>query len=283
MEVEIFLKLFISINFFVIGTLFGSFFSLAIYRLPRKQDILVTRSYCPNCKHNLSFFDLIPVLSYIFSLGKCRYCHQNISKRYILLELANGVIFLTIYLTFGLTILTLIILCIYILLFVLIGSYVMKNNMSDEKKLENSLVIKKNENEYLKDKLKNKRGIFISEIVVASIVFAMLFVSTIITLRNYTKKSVDSLKRTSAFNLAVYNTEKCLATNYINLDSYSYFADIDNTRYYISANIDKYSDTDLTKKDIIKKINIQVKYEDKNKENSIVIDTLKYKEREKYE
>ena len=57
---------------FIMGIVFGSFFSLAIYRIPKNQDITHTRSYCPICNHQLSFLDLIPVFSYIFLLGKCR-------------------------------------------------------------------------------------------------------------------------------------------------------------------------------------------------------------------
>lgn len=79
---------------FVIGTLFGSFFTLAIYRIPLKQNILFGRSYCPKCNHKLSFWDLIPILSYIFLNGKCRYCKEKIRPRYLLLELFSGLTFL---------------------------------------------------------------------------------------------------------------------------------------------------------------------------------------------
>ena len=75
---------------FIMGTVFGSFFTLATYRIPRKQDITHTRSYCPNCEHKLGFLDMIPVLSYIFLRGKCRYCKQKISPRYLILEILSG-------------------------------------------------------------------------------------------------------------------------------------------------------------------------------------------------
>ena len=88
---ELGIYIFVGFCVFVIGTLFGSFFSLAIYRLPRKEDILVTRSYCPNCKHRLGFFDLIPVFSYLFRGAKCKYCSDPISPRYFLLETGNGI------------------------------------------------------------------------------------------------------------------------------------------------------------------------------------------------
>ena len=79
---------------FIIGTVFGSFFTLAVYRIPLKQNITHERSYCPKCNHRLEFLDLIPVLSYIFLGGKCRYCKDKIRPRYLILELISGIILL---------------------------------------------------------------------------------------------------------------------------------------------------------------------------------------------
>ena len=78
---------------FIIGTLFGSFYTLAVYRIPKKQDITHTHSYCPNCNHKLGFLDLIPVFSYIFLKGKCRYCKNKIRPRYFILEILTGLCF----------------------------------------------------------------------------------------------------------------------------------------------------------------------------------------------
>ena len=79
---------------FALGTVLGSFYTLAVYRIPLKQDITHTRSYCPKCNHKLNFLDLIPVLSYIFLGGKCRYCKNKIRPRYIILEILSGTVFL---------------------------------------------------------------------------------------------------------------------------------------------------------------------------------------------
>ena len=79
---------------FCIGAVFGSFFTLAVYRIPLHKDITHERSFCPNCKHKLSFWDMIPILSYIFLKGKCRYCGQKIRIRYLLLEVCSGLVFL---------------------------------------------------------------------------------------------------------------------------------------------------------------------------------------------
>ena len=78
---------------FCIGTVFGSFFTLAVYRIPLRQDITHTRSYCPKCNHKLSFWDMIPILSYVFLGGKCRYCGQKIRPRYLMLEVMSGIVF----------------------------------------------------------------------------------------------------------------------------------------------------------------------------------------------
>lgn len=81
---------------FIIGTLFGSFYTLAVYRIPKRQDIVHTHSYCPNCNHKLGFLDLIPIISYLFLGGKCRYCKQKIRIRYLILELLSGLLFIAI-------------------------------------------------------------------------------------------------------------------------------------------------------------------------------------------
>lgn len=79
---------------FIIGTLFGSFFTLAVYRIPLGENIVYKHSFCPNCKHKLGFKDLIPILSYIFLKGKCAYCGEKIRIRYLLLEVLSGLVFL---------------------------------------------------------------------------------------------------------------------------------------------------------------------------------------------
>lgn len=85
---------------FCIGTVFGSFFTLAVYRIPLRQDITHTRSYCPKCNHKLSFWDMIPILSYTFLGGKCRYCGEKIRPRYLLLEVLSGIVFVLFGLSF---------------------------------------------------------------------------------------------------------------------------------------------------------------------------------------
>ena len=85
----------------MMGVVFGSFFTLAVYRIPRKENIVYGRSHCTTCNHKLGFLDLIPVFSYIFLKGRCRYCGEKIRIRYLLLEVFAGLVFLLIALTRG--------------------------------------------------------------------------------------------------------------------------------------------------------------------------------------
>ena len=82
---------------FIIGALFGSFYTLAVYRIPKKQDITHTRSYCPKCNHKLGFLDMFPILSYILLGGKCRYCKEKIRPRYLILEILSGLVFVLLF------------------------------------------------------------------------------------------------------------------------------------------------------------------------------------------
>ena len=85
---------------FMIGAMFGSFYTLAVYRIPKRQDIVHTHSYCPNCNHKLGFFELIPIFSYIFLGAKCKHCKEKIRPRYFILEITSGILFvLTAYFT----------------------------------------------------------------------------------------------------------------------------------------------------------------------------------------
>jgi len=83
---------------FILGLFIGSFLNCVIYRLEIKKSFLKGRSFCPNCKHVLSWQDLVPVFSFLFLNGKCRYCKKRISIQYPFVELLTGLLFLSIYL-----------------------------------------------------------------------------------------------------------------------------------------------------------------------------------------
>ncbi|MGL5641448.1 MAG: prepilin peptidase [Paraclostridium sp.] len=86
---------------FIMGTIFGSFYNVCIYRIPEKQSIANPPSHCYNCNTRLKPLDLVPILSWIFLKGKCRYCKVEVSSRYAIVELLTGVLFALTYVTFG--------------------------------------------------------------------------------------------------------------------------------------------------------------------------------------
>jgi prepilin signal peptidase PulO-like enzyme (type II secretory pathway) len=81
------------IFFFLIGLAVGSFLNCLIHRLETGESVIKKRSYCPYCKKILSWFELIPLMSFILQGGKCRKCHKKISWQYPLVELLTGAFF----------------------------------------------------------------------------------------------------------------------------------------------------------------------------------------------
>ena len=92
-----------SIVAFLYGIVIGSFLNVLIYRIPLKENIATERSHCMKCSHQLQWYDLVPLFSYIFLKGKCRYCHAKISVQYPLIEGFNGFGYVLIILAKGLT------------------------------------------------------------------------------------------------------------------------------------------------------------------------------------
>ncbi len=97
------MDLYFAIVFLILGLLVGSFLNVVIYRLPEGESIVKPPSHCPSCNVRLKPIDLIPVFSWLFLKGRCRYCKVAISPRYALIELLTGVSFLISYLYAGLT------------------------------------------------------------------------------------------------------------------------------------------------------------------------------------
>lgn len=88
---------------FLYGLIIGSFLNVCIYRIPRRQSISLPSSYCPNCSASLKWYDLVPVFSFIAQGGRCRYCREKISPKYLIIELLNPIIYLMIYNKFSFT------------------------------------------------------------------------------------------------------------------------------------------------------------------------------------
>ncbi len=87
-----------------LGLLIGSFLNVCIYRIPENKSISYPPSHCLKCKTRLRPMDLIPVFSYLFTKGKCRYCGEKISPQYPIVEMISGIIYLLLFLKFGQTI-----------------------------------------------------------------------------------------------------------------------------------------------------------------------------------
>ena len=82
---------------FVFGLIIGSFIGAYTYRWPMGISVKEGRSFCPKCKAKISWYDNIPLLSYILLSGKCRNCKKKISLRYPLIELSTAAIFVLVY------------------------------------------------------------------------------------------------------------------------------------------------------------------------------------------
>ena len=89
--------LFITSWFFVLGVAIGSFLNVVVLRF-EAGEALTGRSRCPKCGRTLSWYELIPIVSYLVQRGKCRGCRERISPQYPLVEFATGILFALVFL-----------------------------------------------------------------------------------------------------------------------------------------------------------------------------------------
>ena len=85
---------------FAYGACVGSFLNVVIYRLPRGQSIVFPGSRCPSCGRGISWYDNIPLLSWLVLRARCRNCKAPISPRYFIIELATAVLVCGLYLSY---------------------------------------------------------------------------------------------------------------------------------------------------------------------------------------
>ena len=78
----------------LLGAVTGSFLNVCILRIPANQNFVTGRSHCPACGHVLAFYDMVPVLSWLFLKGRCRYCRAPVSIQYPAVELLTASAFL---------------------------------------------------------------------------------------------------------------------------------------------------------------------------------------------
>lgn len=88
---------------FFTGAVVGSFLNVCIYRLPIDESLVYPPSYCRACGKRLRYFDLVPIASYLFLRGRCRYCGGRIAWQYPVVELATGLLFVAAVVKNGIT------------------------------------------------------------------------------------------------------------------------------------------------------------------------------------
>jgi leader peptidase (prepilin peptidase) / N-methyltransferase len=88
---------------FLLGLSLGSFLNVCIHRIPLKQSILHPPSSCPHCGERIRFYDNIPLLSFLFLMGKCRHCRHPISLRYPIVESLIALLSLFLFTTYGIS------------------------------------------------------------------------------------------------------------------------------------------------------------------------------------
>ena len=109
------------IIYFIIGLLFGSFYYVVGTRGPKNENYITSKSRCDYCLHELKWYELIPLFSFLIQKGKCRYCHKQIDEMHFLIEILSGILFLIGYILYGnslVTVMYLIICSVLILIFV---------------------------------------------------------------------------------------------------------------------------------------------------------------------
>lgn len=89
--------------FFVLGTIFGSFFNVVGLRMPQRISFIVGHSSCPACTKQLHWYELIPILSYLYQRGRCSKCNYRLSRLYLYIECITGSLFAISYLYYGLS------------------------------------------------------------------------------------------------------------------------------------------------------------------------------------
>ncbi len=86
---------------FLFGICFGSFLNVCIYRIPKRESVVVGSSHCMSCNKKLRWYELVPIFSYVFLQGKCSKCKTRISPQYPLIEAVNGILYVLVFYTFG--------------------------------------------------------------------------------------------------------------------------------------------------------------------------------------
>ena len=87
----------IYITIFLFGIVIGSFLNVCIFRIPNHETVVTERSHCMNCGYQLSWYDMVPVFSWLCLGGKCRKCKAPISPQYPIVEAVNGILYVVVF------------------------------------------------------------------------------------------------------------------------------------------------------------------------------------------
>lgn len=127
--------------FFILGSVFGSFYNVLGLRLPNNESVVFPSSHCPKCNHELKWYELIPILSFIFLKGRCKECKEKISLLYPLNELFCGILFVVSYYSYGFSLELIIALTLSSLLVLVIASDLTYMIIPDSFTIVSSLII----------------------------------------------------------------------------------------------------------------------------------------------
>ena len=114
------MEIVLTVIFGLLGTEIGSFLNVCIDRLPAGNSLLYPPSHCEACQHRLLPKDLIPVLSYLWLRGHCRYCRAPIPRRLFWVEVGSGLLFAFTYWQYGLSV-EFVVTTFYCYLFIVLG------------------------------------------------------------------------------------------------------------------------------------------------------------------
>lgn len=95
LHIDIFITIYVLVIAAIFGSIFGSFVNCMAWRIVHKESVWKGRSHCTFCEHPLHAIDLIPVLSFVFLRGRCRYCREKVPVRYMLTELILSLVFVS--------------------------------------------------------------------------------------------------------------------------------------------------------------------------------------------
>jgi len=100
----------------VFGACIGSFVNVTALRRLKSESFITGRSHCPSCGHTLKWYELIPIISWLVQLGRCRACKEPVSPRYLLVELMAALVSALCFIKFSFTWMTPLALCVSLIL-----------------------------------------------------------------------------------------------------------------------------------------------------------------------